>query len=74
MPYFVFRIEPDQRMQHLETFTAFREAMSFARKLRSERAPDAEYEVRMIFADDPAEGRRLLSTRRKASPVEEWEM
>jgi len=74
MPYFVFRIEADHRLKHLETFTAFREAKQFARKLRAERPEDAEYEVRMVFAKELSEGRRLLATRRKASPVEEWEV
>jgi len=74
MPYFVFKIDADRRLEHLETFGVFREAMQFCRARRAAQAPGEDYTVRMVFAQDVTEARRLLGTPRPNSPVEEWEV
>lgn len=73
MPYFVFKIHPGDRLEHVETHQVFREAMKQCRQMRADKPADADYEVRMIFAQDIEEGRRLLRTQRKPPPLEEWE-
>ena len=73
MPYFVFKIFPDDRLEHVETHKVFRDAMKLCRRMRADRPAGADYEVRMIFAEDIEAGRRLLRTRRSPPPLEEWE-
>ncbi len=73
MPYFVFRIFPEGRLEHVETHQVFRDAMQRCRQMRADKPADADYQVRMIFAEDIEAGRRLLRTPRTPPPLEEWE-
>ncbi len=78
MPYFVYKISQDpelgKKLDHVDTFDVFKEAMKLCRTMRAEKPAAENYEVRMIFAKDTREARRLLTTTRKASQVEEWEV
>lgn len=74
MPYFVFKIQSGRPLEHLQTFAVFREAMQFCRAQRAARAPGEDHAVRMVFAGDMAEARRVIGTPRAASPMEEWEV
>jgi len=73
MPYFVFKIFPQDKLELVEDHAVFKEAMKRCREMRADLPADADYSVRMIFAKDAEEGRRLLRTRRAAPPLEEWE-
>jgi hypothetical protein len=74
MPYFVYKIHPDKTLDPVDTFDVFKDAMALCRQMRREMPEGESYQVRMIFAKDPQEARRLLTTKRAASPVEEWEV
>ena len=71
MPYFVFKIPADGALEHIETFDAFPEAMRYC---RAQRAAPERVQVRMVFAEQLSEGRRLLGIKRPAPTVEEWEV
>jgi hypothetical protein len=73
MPYFVYKIFPEDQLELVDTYEVFKEAKNVCREMRKSMAGDEGYQVRMIFAKDTREARRLLTTKRKASPVEEWE-
>ena len=74
MPYFVFRISADRKFTPLNVFEKFKEAKDLCRQLRQAQATDATDQIRMTFAKDEQEARRLLGNRRApASPLEEWE-
>jgi hypothetical protein len=74
MPYFVFRISEDRQLTLLKVFEKFKEAKDLCRQLRQAQAADDKDLVRMTFAKDEQEARRLLSDRRApSSPLEEWE-
>lgn len=74
MPYFVYKIFPDKTLEPVEVHDGFKPAMHRCRQLRKEIPADQDYQVRMVFAKDKTEARRLLTTKRAASPVEEWEV
>ncbi|NOZ10787.1 MAG: decarboxylase [Gammaproteobacteria bacterium] len=73
MPYFVFKVLPEEKLELVDTHTAFREAKTQCRNMRTDLSADANLDVRMIFAKDVDEGRRLLRTHRPPPPLEEWE-
>ncbi len=74
MPYFVFRISADRKLTPLNVCEKFKEAKDLCRQLRQAQAADATDQIRMTFAKDEQEARRLLGNRRApASPLEEWE-
>ena len=74
MPYFVFKIPADGALEHIETFDAFPEAMRYCRAQRAQIAAPERVQVRMVFAEQLSEGRRLLGIKRPAPTVEEWEV
>ena len=75
MPYFVFQISADRRLMPLKVFDKFKDAKDLCRELRQAQAADGgKDQIRMTFAKDEQEARRLLGNRRApASPLEEWE-
>lgn len=63
MPYFVYRIqEKPRKLDHLETFTAYKEAKVYVREQRQQ-SGDIE-SIRMIFAHNDIEAEKLLITPR----------
>ncbi len=63
MPYFVYRIqEKPRKLDHLETFTSYKEAKVYVRDQRQQ-SDDVE-SVRMIFARNDIEAEKLLTTPR----------
>ena len=74
MPYYVFRIAEDRKLTPLNVFEKFKEAKDLCRQLRQAQTADDKDMIRMTFAKDEQEARRLLSDRRAPStPLEEWE-
>jgi len=66
MPYFVYRLTPDQRPNLLETFPKYQEARTLARRLRAELPAGSPDVIRMIFADDQNKARLLITDTRTA--------
>jgi hypothetical protein len=74
MPYYVFRLSPDQQPELIDSYAKFQEAMKAARELRKTEGPGATKTVRMAFGENEKDARRLLTEKRKPStPLEEWE-
>jgi hypothetical protein len=73
MPYFVFKLSDGAKPDHIETFDVFRDAMRFCRQQRADIPEGESYAVKMVFAGDVKEARRLLGVKRKPTPLEEWE-
>ncbi len=74
MPYFVFRISPDKQLTLVDVFDRFMEAKKVCRDMRAAQAPGDRDVIRLAFAKEEREAKRLLSERREpSSPLEEWE-
>jgi hypothetical protein len=63
MPYFVYRITPQRKLTHIETFTRYPDAKALVRRLRQDDA-SGDDDIRMIFAQQQMEAERLLSAPR----------
>ena len=75
MPYFVFKIFPDKdtKPELVESKEKFPEANKLCKALRKEISGDDGLTIKMMFAEDEQEARRLMRTRKDAAPIEEWE-
>jgi len=74
MPYFVFRIAADKTMTLANSVTQYREAKDLCRTLRNAQPPGDTTLIRMAFAPNEQDAKRLLAERRQiSSPLEEWE-
>ena len=83
MPYFLYKIHRRGGLSALEyvaRFDAFQEAKSQARRLRAQLADEAQKGgsdgdcvVKMVFAADESEAADLLSEKREAPILKEWE-
>lgn len=75
MPYFVFRISADRKnLTLLNTCAKYPEAKEICRDLRVQQGPNETDLIRMAFAQNEKNAKRLLAEPRKEStPIEEWE-
>ena len=74
MPYFVFRLSPDKGLSLVKSCEKYKEAKDLCRELRVAESPDNPNGVRMAFAENEAQAKRLLADKRPpSSPLEEWE-
>ncbi|MEN8174922.1 MAG: hypothetical protein ABFS23_04120 [Pseudomonadota bacterium] len=64
MPYFVFRIGEARKLDHLQTFSDYKEARGLVRKMREEEGAGSVETIRMIFAKNQTEAEKLLATPR----------
>ncbi len=71
MPYYVYRITPPKKLDHLETMQKYQEAKKLVRELRTELGPDSVNNVRMIFAKSQGEAEKLLSMPREERVIGE---
>jgi hypothetical protein len=70
MPYFVYKIieKPIRQLEMLEQHDAFREASNRAKQMRSELSGDANYTIKVIFAETELHAEDLLNQVREAAP------
>lgn len=74
MPYFVFRFGADRKPVLVDTFEKYKDAKETCRTLRQQQSPTDPNAVRMTFANNEHDAKRLLAERREpSSPLEEWE-
>ncbi|MDH5435731.1 MAG: hypothetical protein OEX83_03125 [Gammaproteobacteria bacterium] len=75
MPYFIFRIpaEKDIKPELVDSREKFPEANKLCKTLRKDMVKDDGAIIKMMFAEDESEARRLIRTKKIAAPVEEWE-
>ena len=74
MPYYIYRVFPDKRLEKIEEFPAFREASVRAKTLRREIPADQDYLIKMVFAETPFEAQLLLAQPRQPEPLtgDDW--
>lgn len=71
MPYFIYNIFPNKKLELVESFPKYRDARDAARTLRSQLPDDALHTVKVIHAKHPEEAERLLKQERKPRPLGE---
>jgi hypothetical protein len=64
MPYFVYRIHPNNKLENVDILEKYREAKVMVRELWSKEQEDSGVVVRMIFAETQGEAEKLLSAPR----------
>ena len=50
MPYYIYKIHPTKRLEHIDEFDAYRDAKIFTREQRKALTPEDDFTIRMIFA------------------------
>jgi hypothetical protein len=60
MPYFVYKIEPENKLEYIESYEKYREAKLKLNELRKTEGVDSEIICRMIHAANRANAEKLL--------------
>jgi hypothetical protein len=64
MPYYVYRVSPDRRLEYVDTKDKYQDAKALVRRLRDESGAQDPGTVRLVFAKSTGEAEKLLSTPR----------
>jgi hypothetical protein len=62
MPFYIFKISPDNELEYLDVEEKYRAAREKVRGLRSSASADQNDTYRMVFASTVAQGEKLLSS------------
>ncbi|MGO9443729.1 MAG: hypothetical protein ACLPXB_03010 [Thiobacillaceae bacterium] len=65
MPYFVYKLMPFNMIEKLNQFDKFKDASSQAKELRSALPIDADYRIKVIFAENELAAEDILNTPRE---------
>ena len=68
MPYFVYNIHPDKRLELLIQYPTYKEARDNVRERRKEMNEDTDHTVRLVHARHEQEAERLLAAKREPRP------
>jgi len=68
MPYFIYKIRSDKKLEQIAEMEKFREAKLQAREMREAMSADDDYMVKIIFAKNSMEAQLLLKEEREARP------
>ena len=71
MPYFIYKMFPDQKLDLAKSFDAYQEAKQVATSMRTAKRPNDDYAVKIIFAADLAEAEHLLTAKRERQPSDD---
>ena len=71
MPYFVYNVFPNKKLEYLEEFPKYKEARDNVRSRRKELADDVDFTVRLVHAKHQSEAERLLTAEREPRPMGE---
>jgi hypothetical protein len=71
MPYFIYRISPERKLDLVDSFDSYRDAKQAVTALRVAQEPDDVCTVKVVFAKDSAEAEQLLKTKRERQPSED---
>jgi len=63
MPFYIFKISPDDELEYLDAEEKYRPARDKVRRLRREAAADDPVSYRMVFASTVAQGEMLLTSK-----------
>ena len=69
MPYYIYRIFPFGRLEKVDALPNYREASARLRALRKDIPPGADWQARMIFAENELQAEDLLSQPRAPEPL-----
>ncbi|MDP1900603.1 MAG: hypothetical protein Q8K96_09135 [Rubrivivax sp.] len=69
MPYYVFAVKPFAQLEMLAEFSAFKEASTHAKALRSAQPAGDAARIKVMFADSPLAAEDLLLQVRQAAPT-----
>jgi len=61
MPYYIFKIFPDRRLEKVAEVAASKQASAQAKALRKAVSPEADHVVKVIYAETEDNARFLLS-------------
>ena len=78
MPYYIYKIVPGptdltKSLEKLEQYDAFKEAKGRAREMRAQMDKDADYMIKVMFADSELEAEEKLMEKREQPILREWE-
>ncbi len=75
MPYFIFHISEQKNIKPelVDSREKFPEANKLCKALRKEMPEGDNSIIKMMFAENEQEARRLMRTKKEAAPTEEWE-
>ena len=71
MPYLVYKIFDEKKLEYVDTKPSYREAKEMVAAMRKEQGEDPDHLVRMVFAKNQSEAERLLTEEREAPPAGE---
>ncbi len=71
MPYFIYRISPERKLNLVESFDRYQDAKRAVTALRVAQESDDADRVKMIFAKDSREAEELLTVKRERQPSED---
>ncbi len=60
MPFFVYRVQPENKLQHIDTFEKYREAKVKVNEMRKSEPEDSEEIIRMIHASSKSNAEKLI--------------
>ncbi len=64
MPYFIYRIHADNRLENIDSLEKYRDAKMMVRELWAREDKESGVMIRMIYAETLGEAEKLLSTPR----------
>ena len=71
MPYFVYTVFPNKKLELLNQFPTYKEARDDVRERRKALADDVDHTVRLVHAKHETEAERLLTAEREPRPMGE---
>jgi hypothetical protein len=68
MPYFIYKIFPDKKVEQITHFPKFFEAKQEVKKIRETLTTADQYQVKIIFAQNEISAEMLLKEEREYQP------
>lgn len=68
MPYFIYKVFPDKKVEKITAFSKFIEAKQEVKKLRALLTINDHYQVKIIFAQHETSAEMLLKEEREYQP------
>ncbi|MGA7179651.1 MAG: hypothetical protein WBX11_08720 [Thiobacillaceae bacterium] len=65
MPYFIYRLMPFNMIEKIEQFDKFKDASNRAKEIRKEIPVNADYSIKVIFAENELAAEDILNTPRE---------
>jgi hypothetical protein len=69
MPYFVFKVFPNKKLEAITHFETFKHARVHVRELRTQMGTHADYAIKIMFAKNELEAQMLLKEEREYRPL-----